>query len=111
MEGKDDVLVPLGYFQILHRLIALPAVAANDQRALGLTLTQCLVNLHDELIPLLVVIGYGLVHELIGHRVVAITLQHVAQLLPHVDEVLLGFLVLKQRIGAVIALVHGIEIV
>ena len=111
VEREDDVLVVLGNFQILHRLIALPAVAANDQCALGLTLTQCLVNLHDELIPLLVVIGYGLVHELIGHRVIAITLQHVTQLIPHVDEVLLGFLVLKQRIGAVIALVHGIEIV
>ncbi|MBQ3753670.1 MAG: RagB/SusD family nutrient uptake outer membrane protein [Prevotella sp.] len=92
VEREDDVLVALGHLQVLDGAVALPHVAADDEGALRLTLAQCLVYLRYERVPLLVVVGHRLVHELIGHGVVAVALQHVAQLVPHIDELLLGLL-------------------
>ena len=111
VEGEHDVLVALGHLEILHRLIALPAVGADDERTLRLALAEGLVHLGHQLVPLLVIVGHGLVHELVGHGVVAVALQHVRQLIPQVDQVLLGLLRGEERIGSLTALVDGIEVV
>ena len=89
VEGEHDVLVTLRYLQILHCLIALPTVGAYDEGALWLTGTECLVYLGHQLVPLFVFLCYGFVHELISHPVVAVAFQHVRQLVPKVDEILL----------------------
>ena len=92
VEGEDDVLVVLRNLQIFDSLVTLPQVASNYQCTLRFTLAQCLMNLYDELVPLLVVVGNGLVHELVCHGVVAVALQHIRQLIPHLYQVLLRLL-------------------
>ena len=57
------------------------------------------------------VFGNGLIHEFVGYRVVAETLQYVRQLVPHVDKVLLRLLGSEQSICIGLSLVDGIEIV
>ena len=111
VEREDDIFVTFRYLQILHGLVALPQIRTDNEGALWLTLAQCLMNLDNQLIPLLVVVGNRLVHELISHRVVAIALQYVRQLVPHVDELLLRLIRSEQRIGIGLSLIHGIEIV
>ena len=110
VEREDDVLVTLRHFQIFHCLVALPAVGTYDERALRLTLTEGLVHLGHQLIPLLMVVSHRFVHELVCHGVGAEVLQHVGQLIPHVDEVLLCLLGGEEGVGAGTALIYGIEI-
>ena len=111
VERQHDVLVALGNLQILDGSVALPQVRTDDQCALRLTFAQGLVHLGHQLIPLLVVFSHRLVHEFVSYRVVAIALQCVRQLIPQIDQVLLGLLRCEQRVGSLVFLVHGIEIV
>ena len=48
--------------------------------------------LGHELVPLLMLIGYGLVHKLISHPVAAAVLQEVGELVPQVNQILLCLL-------------------
>ncbi len=111
VEGEHDVLVALWHLQILHGLVALPAVGTHHEGALRLAGAECLVNLCHQLVPLLVIVGHGLVHELVGHPVVAVALECVGQLIPEVDEVLLCLLGGEEGVGSAASFVHGVEVV
>ena len=89
VERQHDVLVALGNLQILNGSVALPQVRTDDQSALRLTFAQGLVHLGYQLVPLLVVFSHRLVHEFVSHRVVAIALQCIRQLIPQINQVLL----------------------
>ena len=82
VETQDDILVALGHLQVLHGLVSLPHVTTNHQCTLWLQFAQGLVYLGYQLVPLLVLGCYRLVHKLVSHPVVAAVLQGVRQLLP-----------------------------
>ena len=77
MEAQDDVLVALGNLQILDSLVSLPQVTSYYQCTLRLQLSQCLVYLGNQLIPLLVLLSHRLVHKLVGNPVIAAVLQEI----------------------------------
>ena len=69
------------------------------------------MNLGYQLIPLIVFVGHGLVHKLIGHPVATAFLQEVGELVPEVDEVLLSLFRSEEGVSSLVVFIDGIEIV